>query len=137
MRERVSITFGGKEYSLLPTFEVWDSFEEMTEVGLLQHLEALYSGRALINTRARLIMLGLEAGDPGKSWSMDRVKKAMFEAGAWHEDIVAKEAELVQRLLYTPEQFAAKKKESEEAAKRQSELETQLAAFSDPSSVSL
>jgi len=133
MRERVSIKFGGKEYSLLPTFEVWDQFEESTEIGLLQHLELLYAGRATANVRARLVLLALEAADPQKTWSLERVKKAMFENGAWHEDMVAKEAELTQKLLYTPEQFAAKKQESEEAAKRQKEIEDQLAAFSDPS----
>lgn len=137
MRELVKIKLGGREFSLSPTFEVWDQFEEQTEVGLLQHLESLYKGQALANTRARLVLLGLQAADPEKTWSLERVKKAMFESGAWHEDLVAKEAELIQKLLYTPEQFEAKKRESEEAAKRQQEIERRLAAFSDPSSVSL
>ena len=56
---------------------------------------------------------------------------AMFEAGLWHESVVAKEIELVEKLLYTPEQYLEKKNQLAEAAKAQQDALASLDALSN------
>lgn len=127
MRDRVEVEFGGRVYSLLPTFEVTDAFEGRFN-GLFDHLEKLSNGIASIHVRGFLMYLGLKASDDSTNWTEEAVRKSMFEAGHWSEDMVAKEIEFIQRLIYTPEQFQAKK-EAEEAAR--AEMMELLDASSD------
>jgi hypothetical protein len=130
MRDRVKMRLGGKEYDLLPSFGVVDRFEDRY-YGLLDHLERLMQGKAVIQARAFLILEGLKAADPNKPWDFETVMERLFEAGYWHEDVVMKEAEFVERLIYTPEQYLAKKEERANEAKG---LEEVLGAISKGSS---
>lgn len=113
---------------LRPAFSVVDAFEDRFG-GLVAHLEALYDGRATIQARGLLILEGLKAQEPEKKWTLDRVKESLFEAGLWHEEQVNIEAEFIQRLLYTPEQYT-KKKAKEEAERQAMEEMAQMLASS-------
>jgi len=130
MREAVKMKLGSKEYSLLPTFGVVDAFEDR-HYGLLEHLERLMGGKATIHARAFLILQGLKAGSPDVQWDMSAVMERLFEQGYWHEDVVLVEAEFIERMLYTPEQFIAKK---EQRATEEEGLEKIFATMSQTSS---
>lgn len=123
---------GGKEYSLLPTFAVVDNFEDR-HYGLLEHLDRLTSGRATIHARSYLILQGLKAGSPEVDWDMSAVMERLFDMGYWDESVVVKEAEFIERLLYTPEQYIAKK---EQRANEEKGLEEIFASISATSSES-
>jgi len=127
MRDPVTVTFGGRDYSLLPEYGVMPSFEGR-HGGLLDHLQQLYDGRASIQRRAYLLLLGLQAGDPSQNWTQEAVQKAIFEAGAWSNEMVSREAEFINALLYTPEQLREKKRQE---AEMQAELTAALAASSE------
>lgn len=116
MRDPVLYKMGGKEYPLLPTFAVVAEFEERF-YGLLDHLERLMQGKATIQARSFLILQGLKAGDPDRDWDQNAVMERLFDMGYWHESVVLKEAEFIEKLLYTPEQYIAKKQEREQEAK--------------------
>lgn len=120
MRDRVKMKLGAKEQLLLPAFEVVDAFEDRFG-SLLEHLEKLMNGRATIQARGFLVWEGLKANDPTVSWDYEQVMRSMFDRGLWHNDLVMEEAEFIERMLYTPEQYQKKKEEREaeaEAAKK-------------------
>lgn len=114
MRDRVQIKLGGEELALLPAFSVVDGFESRFG-GLLDYWAILNDGKAPLEIRAHLLLLGLKAEDPSRNWTVEAVKKGMYEVGLWHEDLVLKESEFVERLIYTPEQYLAKKEQREQA----------------------
>jgi hypothetical protein len=116
MRDRVKLKVGGEELELLPAYEVIDAFEDRY-YGLPEHLERLIDGKATIQQRAYLILLGANAADPGAGFKQEAIQTGMFQVGYWHEDMVNREAEFIERLLYTPEQYLAKKSERENVAK--------------------
>lgn len=128
MRETVFITLGGQERPLKPAYAVFDAFESR-HGGLLDFLRSLSEGTAPLEARAFLICEGLKAADASVAWKIDAVKQRMFEEGAWHIDLISKEVEFIERLMYTPEQYT-RKKEAEKAA-AQKAAETAEAAFSD------
>lgn len=128
MRDRVMITLGGAEHPLLPAFEVLDVFEERV-CGILDHLNNLTNGTARLRDRAMLVMLAANAAADG-DWKLDATMQRMFEAGLWHQDLLLREIELVEKLLYTPEQYAAKK------AARAEDQQTLESMFDDISSFS-
>lgn len=132
MREAVKMRLGGKEYSLSPTFAVIDVFEDRY-YGLLEHLDRLMNGKATIHARAFLILQGLKSGAPEVDWDMSAVMERLFDMGYWHEDVVMKEAEFCEKLLYTPEQYIAKK---EQRATEERGLEEIFATISQDSSES-
>lgn len=122
MRDTVMIKLGGSEYPLLPAFEVADQFEDRTKTGILEHLSRLSSGTALMRDRAVLVMLAAQAADKDSRWDLDATMKRMFEAGIWDTDQVMIEIELVEKLLYTPEQYLRKKEERAEEIEAMSGL---------------
>lgn len=117
MRGIVNMKLGGREVALLPSFEVADAFEER-HGSLMAHLEALTQGRATLNPRAFLVWKAACAGDPAVEWQIGTIKERMFDRGYWNEDIVILEAELIERLLYTPEQYLEKKELRAKEAER-------------------
>lgn len=124
MRDRVIIEFGGgQRTSLLPAFGVMDQFEDMCGA-LTAHLLNLVQGTATLKTRATLVFLAMKAaaGEDGNSTSGMSVKnamEAMWELGAADNDLMLLEQELIERLLYTPAQFQAKKEQREKDEKAQ------------------
>lgn len=134
MRQDVFLKLGAKEHALRPAFSVVDAFE--TKFGsVLEHLENLMQGRATIHARGLLVFEGLKAGNPDVDWDLETVKERMFDEGYWHESLVMKEAEFVERLLYTPEQYTAKKAErAAEAEREKAEADRLSAIFSESQS---
>lgn len=133
MRDRVMMAFGGQELPLLPTFGVMDSFEDRCGA-LTGHLLSLTSGTATLKVRATLVFLAMKAGreaDGGSSadMSVNNTMLAMWEAGAADNDLMLKEVELIERLLFTPEQYAAKKAERERIEAAQQMIEDLTNAF--------
>lgn len=133
MRDAVKLKLGGREVSLLPTFAVVDAFEDQFD-GLVNHLDQLITGKAKLQVRAFLLLEGLKAANPDVDWKFDTVKERMFDMGLWHEDLVTKESEFIQRLMFTPEQYAQKKAEREDDA--QKTLDEIMGAFSNEPSLS-
>lgn len=132
MRKSIQITLGGQDYDLLPSFAVADAFEDRFG-SLAAHIQKLIDLSAPMNQRAYLIMQALKAAQPEEPWALDAVKKTMFERGYWHEDLVRIECDLIEQLLYTPEQYQEKKARRQEAAAQEAELARILSGF-DPSS---
>lgn len=118
MRDRVQMKLGAKEYALLPAFAVIDAFEDQ-HYSLLEHLDRLMKGTAVIHARAFLICEGLKAADPEVKWDVLTIMERMFERGYWHESLVFEEQEFIERLLYTPEQYLAKKQQRVAEAEQQ------------------
>ena len=137
MRDRVKIVLGGKEYSLLPTMAVLDAFEDRYgSIG--GHIQRLTAEQGLFTERAFLLWQGLMADKDnsqkvaGKAmeFTLEAVKKQMFEAGLYHETLMRAEVELIERLIYTPEQFAEKKRQREAAQEEQAKMLDALNNFS-------
>ena len=129
MRDRVTMKLGARECLLLPAFEVLDAFEDRF-YGLLEHLEKLMQGRATIHARGFLVLQGLKAHDPTVDWDYEQVMKMLFDRGIWHEELVKEEAEFIERLLYTPEQYQKKKEERAAEAQAMNDLVNQdLSSF--------
>jgi hypothetical protein len=126
MRDSVAIQFGRREYRLLPTFGAMDAFEDRCGA-LTAHLLNLTSGTATLKTRATLVYHGMKAAfdNEGKSTqdlSVQSTMQAMFDAGAADNDLMLKEVEFIERLLFTPEQYQAKKEAREKAEAMQTDL---------------
>lgn len=138
MRDRVILTFNRKEYPLLPAFSVMDSFEDRCGA-LTAHLISLTNGSATLRNRATLVYFAMKAAreeDGGSSadMSVQSVMVAMWEFGAADNDLMLKEVELIERLLYTPEQYRVKKEEREKAEQAQQAILDMMGAspsFSD------
>jgi hypothetical protein len=128
MRDARILKHGLEEYRLLPTFEVLDNFEAR-HGSLMQHLLNLVSGSATVAQRATLIMEAAKASGDGANWKHEAVRKMMFELGVASEQLVALEIDLCDALLYTPEQYQAKKAQRAEAEKVQKEMEKLLDGF--------
>jgi hypothetical protein len=119
MRDSVMLAFGRREYPLLPTFGVMDAFEDRCGA-LTSHLLNLTSGTATLRVRATLVYHAMRAGrlqEGGSAgdMSIQATMEAMYELGAADNDLMLKEVELIERLLYTPEQYQAKKEAREKA----------------------
>jgi len=133
MRERVTIRLGGRDYDMLPSFGVLEAFEDR-HGSIAAHLARLVEMTAPLSTRAFLVLRALEAGSAGTGdgkmlpWGFEAVKLAMFEAGLWHESLVNTEIALVERLLYTPEQYTAKKALAAEMAAAQKKAADAIAS---------
>lgn len=110
MRDAVKYRMGGKDYDLLPTFGVVDAFEDR-HYSLFEHLERLSQGSATLHARAFLILQGLKAASPDTKWDFGTLMERMFDQGYWHEDVVLQEIEFIEKLIYTPEQYVAKKEQ--------------------------
>lgn len=133
MRDRVTITLGGQEYPLLPTFSVLDQFEDK-HGSILAHLVNMMNLVAPLKARSYLVFLAMKAAreDDGGDTSKLRhtaTAEAMFEAGIGDEGLIQIETELIERLIYTPEQYAAKKEQREKEAMAQKEAMALLSAF--------
>lgn len=134
MRDRVLLTFGKREYALLPTFAVAERFEDRFG-SLIAHLQALseLSPTATLKQRAYLLYLAMKAAKEEDSepsdLSWEATHQAMWEEGMAQPDRVMKEIELIERLLYTPEQYLAKKAAAAAAAKEQEEMMGLLDGF--------
>jgi len=122
MRDRVTIRLGGRDYSLLPTMGVLDAFEDrFGSIGA--HIQRLSAEQALFQHRAFLIWQALKADDGNTQdvggrpmeITLDATKRQMFDAGLYDEALVSAEIELIQRLIWTPEQFTEKKRQREAA----------------------
>ncbi len=116
MRDRVKVILGSKEYSLLPAIGVLEAFEDrFGSIGA--HVQRLSAEAGIFNERAWLILKALSAdsentqtaGGRAMPWDLDAVKAAMFETGLYSLPLVKAEIELIERLIYTPEQYAEKK----------------------------
>lgn len=137
MRERVAVTLGGRERSLLPTFGVLEAFEDRCG-SIAAHLARITDLTATLNARAWLVMKALEADGAnarvvdGQSlpFEIGAVKQLMFEAGLWHESLVNAEIELIERLLYTPEQYTEKKVLAAAMAADQANILAGITSFS-------
>jgi hypothetical protein len=114
MRELVPLTFGGREYPMLPTFGVLEKFE--ARFGALpKHLGEMMGLTATLRARAYLVFLGIRAqqesanefGRGELTW--DSVAEAMFNEGVLDEQMGTMEVEFIERLLYTPEKHIEKK----------------------------
>lgn len=128
MRDARILKHGLAEYRLLPTFEVLDNFEAR-HGSLMQHLMNLVSGQATVSQRATLIMEAAKASGDGAAWKHEAVRKMLFELGVASEELVAMEIDLCDALLYTPEQYQAKKAQRTEAEKAQAEVASLLGGF--------
>lgn len=130
MRDRVKINLGAGEHALLPAFDVVDAFEDRY-YSLLEHLQKLMEGQAIIHARSYLILLGLQSGNPDVKWDQVTVMERMFERGYWDQSLVFIEQEFIERLLYTPEQYLAKKQErADQEAKMKAEMDGMFSEFS-------
>lgn len=135
MRDRVTLTFGRREYRLLPAFSVQDGFEDRCGA-LTGHLINLVSGTATLRARGTLVYLGMKAameadGEGTSALTIQSVMESMWEAGSADNSLLLKEQEFIERLLYTPEQYAAKKAEREKAEAAQKVIEDLLSASPD------
>lgn len=119
MRGVVALTFGGRDYPLLPTFGVLEKFESRFG-SLAKHFVALMDLSAPLKTRAYLLFLGIKAyrdenaGEDGEvrgDLSLDSVAEAMFEEGVLSEEMSLLEVDFMERLLYAPAQYQAKKEQ--------------------------
>lgn len=133
MRDAITITLGAAEYRLLPTFSVVDTFEDR-HGSLMSHFQRLMDLSATLHQRAFLILEAMKAAqrDEGKDtdrFQLSAVKERMFEAGMWSDDLIRVEADLCERLLYTPEQYLAKKTQRAEAQKAAMEAMGHLSGF--------
>lgn len=115
MRDLISITLRGREYSLLPSFGALSNFEDR-HGSIAAHYSALVGLTATVSARSWLVLQGLQAfraetPPEGRSFDFTQtsVAEALFEGGLWHEAAVQVEIDLVEALLYTPEQYLAKK----------------------------
>jgi hypothetical protein len=136
MRELVKLTFGGREYPLLPTFGVLEKFEARFG-SLPKQLMAMMDMSATLRVRAYLVFLGIKAqredddtGEARGELSWDAVAEAMFDEGVLNEAMTLLEVEFMERLLYTPEQYQTKK--TQRAA-----LEAEMARLQAASNTSL
>lgn len=120
------IKLGAREIPLRPAYQVLDAFEDL-HGGIVGHLEGLSNGTATMKARARLIYEGARAADPSTQVEIEAIKERLFDAGLWSEGVVMKEVEFVEKLIYTPEQYQAKKEERAEAMKA---MEEHLQSFS-------
>lgn len=135
MRDRVFITFGRRKHALLPTFGVQDGFEDRCGA-LTAHLISLVSGTATLRTRATLVYFGMKAAleddrEPTAGLTVASVMESMWELGSADNDLLLKEQELIERLLYTPEQYQAKKEARERQEAAQEELQKLMGASPD------
>lgn len=135
MRERVTLTFGRKEYQLLPAFGVMDEFEDRCGA-LTSHLLALTNGTATLRSRATLLFLGMKAarvadGESAAAMSVQSTMEAMWEIGAADNDLMLKEVEFIERLLFTPDQYRAKKEARERAEEAMKMMDIFQAASPD------
>lgn len=137
MRDRVAIRLGGRDYSLLPTMGVLDAFEDrFGSIGA--HIQRLASDQALFQHRAFLIWQALKADDSNEvsvggrsiAFTLEQTRVQMFEAGLYDQTLVKAEIELIERLIYTPEQFAEKKRLREAAEAEQARFLAGLSNFS-------
>ncbi len=131
MRDRVVITLGGREYPLLPTFGVHEQFEDRFG-SLMKHYLGLSEFTATLKARSYLVYLAIKAdredrGEDDSMLSWDATAKAMWEQGHAAGELPRKEAELIERLLYTPEQYRAKKEEEAAMKKAAEEMEKAFA----------
>ena len=128
MRDRVTLTFGRKEYPLLPAFGVMDRFEDRCGA-LTAHLISLTNGSATLRSRATLVFFGMKAareedGGDAAAMTIEATMQAMWDAGAADNDLMLKEVEFIERLLFTPEQYRAKKEARERAEAALNALES-------------
>lgn len=128
MRDRVTLVFGRREYALLPAFGVQSDFEDRCG-SLTAHLINLVSGTATLKTRATLLYFGtryalVADGQATSALTVQSVMEAMWDEGSGDNDLLLKEHEFIERLLYTPEQYKAKKEDRErtEAAMKAMDL---------------
>lgn len=132
MRDAVSAKLGAKTYSLLPTYGVLSDFEDRFG-SIAAHYAALADMTARLAARSYLVYLALQAWrnehpDEKRVGEFDHeaVAKSLFDRGLWHEDTVKFEIELIERLLYTPEQYQEKKDQRAAAQKAQAEIMASL-----------
>jgi hypothetical protein len=134
MRDRVLLTFGKREYALLPTFAVAERFEDRFG-SLISHLQALseLSPTATLKQRSYLVYLAMKAAkeedNEPSDLSWEATHQAMWDEGMAQPDRVMKEIELIERLLYTPDQYLAKKAQAAAAAKEQEDMMGLLGGF--------
>lgn len=138
MRERMQVRFGRQEYSLLPSFSVIDQFEDRCGA-LTAHLLNLVQGTASLKQRATLMHLAFVAAlreddQDTRDATIQSMMQAMFDEGVADDDRMAMEVELCERLLYTPEQYLAKKAKREAAQKAEEEMQALLRGSPMPSS---
>jgi hypothetical protein len=132
--------FGRREYPMLPTFGVLEEFEDRCG-SIAAHYGALAALTATLEARAFLVWLALKAGAAGEQtddregeFTLDAVRTALFERGLWHASTVAAETELIERLMWTPEQFLEKKAERARVAEDEAALATLLGLGASSSS---
>ena len=130
MREKVTIEFAGQEFGLAPTFGALDLFEDR-HGSIALHYQKLGDLSATMTARAYLVWQALKAGDPSLPFTLEATRVAMFDAGLWHESVVTKEIELVEKLLYTPEQYIEKKNQLAAASKAQEDALASLDGLSN------
>lgn len=132
MRDRVLVTLGGREYALLPTFGVYEQFEDRFG-SLMQHLLKMNEFSATLKCRSYLVFLAMVAAkeDDGQDHDLtwESVHRSMWEAGPAVGAVPKAEVELIERLLYTPEQYLRKKEEETAATKAAEEVERLIAGL--------
>ena len=135
MRDLITIKLRGRDYSLLPSFAVLSNFEDR-HGSIATHYSGLVGLTATLAARSWLVLQALQAfrsdaPSEGRSFgfTQDVVAESIFEAGLWHDQTVQVEINLVEALLYTPEQYQAKKAERAAAAVAQTDVMDSMAAL--------
>lgn len=107
--------FGGREYPLLPTFGALENFESR-HGSVAKHLMSMMDASATLKVRSFLVYQGMKAhrdenfsGEVRGEMTPESVAMAMFEEGVLNEAMTLREVEFIERLLYTPEEYQAKK----------------------------
>jgi hypothetical protein len=131
------MTLGGREYPLLPTFGVYETFEDRFG-SLMRHLINLQDFTATLKARSYLVFLAIKAdredtGQDTELLSWEATHKAMWEAGPAVGHVPAKEVELIERLLYSPEQYLRKKEEEAAMQKANEQVERLIAGLNESS----
>lgn len=130
-RAPVAITLEGREYDMLPTFEVWRQIEE--KVGPLATVRDRVAVRQVnSDIIADIAVFGLNAAntDTRVTFTQKRVLECMFKDGPQNEALWRSILDLLDALAYTPEQLAKKRAEESALAAEGDQIERVLSMLS-------
>lgn len=106
MREIVSIRLGASDCQMRPNFEAYGEIE--ARLGPLRTLYTqVVTGGATLSALAWVVTCGMRQIDQGgRQVDEQKVAKMIFEAGPWHDEVIAPIGDFLAALGWTPEQKA-------------------------------
>ncbi|MEO0485271.1 MAG: GTA-gp10 family protein [Pseudomonadota bacterium] len=121
MRPVVTITLGGRDYPMAPTFDAANKLEQ--EIGAaLPVLRSLHAEHRLtMETLGQVVLLGLQSAevpdatyDPHE-FTAEHIAKRLFEMGISGDAVRGPVTDFLDALCYTPEHLAKKRLAAAEA----------------------